>query len=79
MTKTSPSYCNVMPPTKGWDLRVYRIEQELEKTTVKLDIDETKLDESLMVVKQYITEGWPIAKNIEGAAMIYNSYRDELR
>jgi predicted lipase len=58
---------------------VYRIEQELEETTVKLDIDESKLNESLMVVKQYIAEGWPNAKKIEGAAMIYNRYRDELR
>jgi hypothetical protein len=33
----------------------------------------------LMEVTQYITEGWPIAKNIEGAAKIYNCYRDELR
>jgi hypothetical protein len=30
--------------------------------------------DSLMVVKQYITKGWPIANNIEGATMIYNRY-----
>jgi hypothetical protein len=55
---------------------VFRIEQELEETTMNLDIDATKLNESLMLVKQYITEGWPIAKNIEEAAMIHNRYRD---
>jgi hypothetical protein len=59
------------------------IEQELEETTVNLEIKETKmeelqkftnLDEPLMEITQYITEGWPIAKNIEGAAIIYNRY-----
>jgi predicted lipase len=54
---------------------VFRIEQELKETTMNLDIDATKLNESLMVVKQYITEGWPIA-NIEDAAMIHNRYKD---
>jgi hypothetical protein len=70
------------------EVYVYRIEQELEETTVIRDINETKmekmrkftkLDESLMEMKHYITEGWPIATNIEDAAMIYNRYRDELR
>jgi hypothetical protein len=32
-----------------------------------------------MMMKQYITKGWPIAKKMKGAVMIYNRCKDELR